>query len=140
MPDSLIPQSPAGWFGYLLALATFIGAVLRDRRKADVDESAIVLGEWKKLIEAHQSQIKSLTDEVSALRGRLSQAEERIAALEEENRRLRIENDGLIRQQAQRSQSEVTVLAPNIGAKAPTAKQRFLSPDGADTHNKRGGA
>jgi len=119
---SLIPESLGGWIGTLTAFILGFLMWTTHRKKGQIDESALVLGEWKKLIEVHQTQIADLTT-------RLIKAEERIAVLEEENRLYRIENDGLKAQMAQASRSQAVMLAPSAGSKAPTAYARFGVPE-----------
>ncbi len=130
------PQTIAGWAGWVTSSLLGLFVAWTQFRKGRVDESAVVLAEWKKLIDAHQSQIKSLVDEVADLRRRLGVTEGRVTVLEDENRSLRIENDGLRRQVAQRSQSEVEVLGAIIGARSPTARRRFLNDPDRDLLQK----
>lgn len=124
-----ILSQPGTWVGGAVAVAATLGTWLSGRRKSDIDESAMVLGAWKELVGNHQAQIKALVEEIGGLRLRLTSAEGRITVLEEENRTLRRENDGLTRQIAQKSQSEVAVLGGAIGGNAPTSKRRFADPD-----------
>ncbi len=108
------------WLGYATTALVGLGAYLQSRRKGDIDESAIVLGKWKELVEQHQSDIKVLKEEFATyktsstaefaaykaatvaetadLRERLIAAEKRITELE-------TENAGLKRAIAQNSQS-----------------------------------
>lgn len=115
MPDSL-----TAWGGYLIGILTVIVAVIRDQRKSDIDESTLILGKWKELVDQHQTDIKALKEEfatykrasteefaaykqtaiaeIADLRVRLNTAEKRIGELE-------TENTGLKRAIAQNSQS-----------------------------------
>lgn len=117
---NLLPDSPSSWIGYALAVITAATVWYRDRRKNDIDESALVLGKWKELVEQHQSDIRAIKEEFAAyktaataefaaykaasvaenadLRLRLGKAENRITELE-------TENAGLKRAIAQNSQS-----------------------------------
>lgn len=114
-----MPDTPAGWLGYALAAITIIVAWFRDRRKADVDESTLILGKWKELVEQHEKTLAALNGEIAGLRDRLNAAEGRIRDLEEERRgdRRRIadlenENAGLKRAIAQNSRSAAVLLPP----------------------------
>lgn len=154
-------QALGGWggvAGWCVAIVGPLLTYLATRRKSDIDESTLVLNQWKLLFEAHKQQmddaaaahkkqldaaladyerrmsvatheITQLRDKIGAQEKKILVHEERIAALEEENRALRTENEGYKRQIAQKSQSEVTVLGPAIGANAPTARKRFQDPD-----------
>ncbi|HEX8412459.1 MAG TPA: hypothetical protein VF637_01035 [Sphingomicrobium sp.] len=104
-----LAKSMPTWLGWAIAAAVAIAAILRDKRKGDIDESALVLGKWKELVEQHQSDIRSIKDEfavykataiaeIGDLRARLVKAEARITELE-------TENAGLKRAIAQNSQS-----------------------------------
>lgn len=68
------------WIGVLIAFLTVAGTILYNSRKVKVDESAMVLGKWKELVEAHQSQIGSMAEEIKGLRTRVRELEEAFAA------------------------------------------------------------
>lgn len=131
------PVSPGlglGWPVVLGFLAAIVGPVLvflASRRKTDVDETGLVLAEWKNLIAAHQATTASLRAEIEGLRNRLGSAEDRIAHLEDVNRGLLSENEGLRRQLAQASQSTAVMLRPMVKEGAPTSSARF-APEDAD--------
>ncbi len=78
-----VPQTPAGWAGWILALVVAVLAWVQNKRKTDVDESAIILTKWKEMVEAHERRVSILTSEVDGLRDRLVKAEARITDLEE---------------------------------------------------------
>jgi len=124
---NLLEHVPA-WSGYVVAFLTAVTGIYFNKRKGDIDESTMVLGAWKNLVEQHQTDIKSLkedfaaykrasTDEFAAykataiaeiadLRQRLAKAEGRIGELE-------TENTGLKRAIAQNSQSTAYQLGRN---------------------------
>lgn len=95
--------------GWLAGFIAVIGTIIYNRRKVQIDESALVLGKWKELVEAHQTQISTMNAELESLRKRVREidnafseyrrvTEKRIADLESENA-------GLKRAIAQNSQS-----------------------------------
>ncbi|MBI0474208.1 hypothetical protein D9601_02360 [Sphingomonas sp. MA1305] len=101
----------AGWVAAAIGPFT---VYLTMRRKTDVDESAMILGKWKELVEAHEKAIAAVREEfasyrvtaiaeIADLRTRLSKAEMRITELE-------VENAGLKRSIAQNSQSTAHML------------------------------
>lgn len=112
----MTPQLPAGWPGYLIAIVTVVITFLVNWRKGRVDESALILGKWKDLVDAHEAQIKRLNEDFDAhreeARAEGRRRDERIALLERENGALKVkiaaledENAGLKRMIAQNSQS-----------------------------------
>lgn len=75
----------------LVGLLGVLFGWLTSRRKSHVDESALILGKWKELVDTHEGAIKRLTDEfasyratareeVEALRKRLKEVEEEFAS------------------------------------------------------------
>lgn len=132
-----VPQG-WGWIGWLIAFVTIITTYLVNRRKVRVDESALVLDEWKKLYDAHEKRIegyehkiegyekqielitsefalyrKQAASESRDLRTRLTGAEKRIGHLEE----MIIQKDkyiaGLEAQIGQITQSSAVILTGN---------------------------
>lgn len=82
--------------GWIVALATVLISAVVQWRKGSVDETGMVLGKWKELVDAHQSQISTLHQRIEQLlrenmefRDRLDAAEKRIRELEQENTGLR---------------------------------------------------
>ena len=142
-PVSLVPDSPAAWGGYAVALVTFLFTWLRDRRKNDIDESALVLGKWKELVEQHQSAIKDIRaefaaykttamQEVADLRHRLRGAEKRISELE-------AENTGLKRAIAQNSQSAAYQIGKVRSVVVDDAMDDVVERLDQAGHNRKGG-
>lgn len=86
--------------GWIVAIITIVSTFVYNNRKVQVDESALVLGQWRALVENHQGQIAVMAKEITDLRERLGKAEMRIRDLEDENA-------GLKRAIAQNSQSAV---------------------------------
>lgn len=116
----------ANWGTITGWVAAVVGPYLVYRatsRKTDIDESAIVLGKWKELVDAHERSLASLNREIDSLRDRLVTAEKRISDQDGEIAALREENAGLRRAIAQNSQSTAMLIG---------APERY-------THNKRGG-
>lgn len=131
MARPVIPDSPAAYAGYVVAIVTVLVAWLRDRRKGDIDESALVLGKWKELVDQHQAAIKDIREEfaeykrtaiaeIADLRERLRIAEGRITELE-------AENAGLKRAIAQNSQSTAYQLTRR--SPEPVAEDGLRRPD-----------
>lgn len=89
-------------------LATLIGVFVTGRlqsRKTDVDESAIVLGKWKELVETHERQLAKALAEIDAVRKRVLDLETENTTLKRRVSELESENAGLKRAIAQNSQS-----------------------------------
>lgn len=125
-----------GGLGFAAALITGMFAWLSQRTKGEIDLSATVMGEWQKLIAAHQLQIKGLVEEISDLRSRLATAEKEIMELRAEYAEHREHAADEIRHRdetitslnrmiAQNSQSSAALLEPSVGDRAPTATARF---------------
>lgn len=106
------------WGGWIIGALTLLVTFLANRRKGQIDESALVLGKWKELVDQHQLAIKDIREEfaeykrsamaeIGELRDRLSKAEHRIVELE-------LENAGLKRAIAQNSQSTAQMLGDAI--------------------------
>lgn len=120
---SPLAHLPAGWPGYLVGLLGLVFPFVLNWRRGKIDESAIVLAEWRKLYEAHEkriegyeAQIARLTEEfgrhrenaekeAAALRDRLQKAERRIGELEQIVREKDDLIEGLKRTIIQNSQS-----------------------------------
>lgn len=116
---------PFTWGAVILAIIGPVLTWLVARRKVSVDESALVLGKWKELVEAHQGQIKSLNEEIATLRDRLAVNEKAFTEYREANdsekreyrratekriRDLEEENAGLKRAILQNSSSTVIAI------------------------------
>lgn len=108
----MLPQSVGGWsalLGWATAVVGPIFVFLTTRRKTDVDESAVILGKWKELVEAHETAIKRLTEDFARERTRWQsendRLQHRVTELETENARLKDDITGLKRAIAQNSQS-----------------------------------
>ena len=121
----------AGWVGWLfgaLAVATF----LLNRRKGQVEESAMLLSKWRELYDAHEARVKILITEIDDLRDRLTEAEKRILHLEKivvEKDQAILEKDreiaGLHGQIRQITQSTVARLGENyMGSDVANAAHR----------------
>jgi chromosome segregation ATPase len=92
----------ANWGAVSGWIAAAVGPTLvflSTRRKTDVDESAMILGKWKELVDAHEAAIKRLTEEFDRERKRWTEdtvrLTHRIAELETEGRQKDIKIKGL---------------------------------------------
>lgn len=74
--------------GAVVAVVGTLFGWFTNRQRANVDESALVLGKWKELVETHQTEIKSIKDEFAAYR---KHAEEELSAVRQ--RLLDVEKD-----------------------------------------------
>lgn len=106
------------WGGWVIGALTLFVTFLANRQKGQIDESALVLGKWKELVDQHQEAIKDIRAEfaeykktalfeIAELRERLAEAEVRIRELE-------TENAGLKRAIAQNSHSSAMLLGDQI--------------------------
>jgi hypothetical protein len=145
---SLEPKTLGGLIGIVGTVGLGMFTAITQWRKGNIDASANVMGEWQKLIAAHQTQIKGLVEEISDLRTRLAVAEKEIMELRAENaaqrehaadeiRRRDETIAGLTRTIAQNSQSNVAFLEPSATDRAPTAAARFAPPRPPVPHNRR---
>lgn len=128
-----------GWPGVLGWVAAFVAPLLvwlASRRKSDIDESAMILGKWKELVEAHEAAIKRLTEEFARERtrwqGENDRLQKRVDELEAEGRAkdvkikgLEDEVTGLKRAIAQNSQSA----AFHLGAQSRRNSDAFPEKD-----------
>lgn len=80
----------------MVGVVTYFFGWLQAKRKADIDESGLILGKWKELVESHQRDILDLKEEFGAyrkaseieqvaLRKRLSDVEAEFAAFRRES-------------------------------------------------------
>lgn len=78
----------------LAALLTIVFTALANRRKSEIDESTLVLGKWKELVEAHESRLKRMNEdfeayrinsreEREALKARVAELEHKVKSLED---------------------------------------------------------
>lgn len=109
-----LEQVTAGWnwsavLGWAAAVLGPLLMWIASRRKADIDESALILQKWKEIVDAHESAIKRLTEDFERERKRWSDENaalrHRVTEVETENRALRDEVAGLKRAIAQNSKS-----------------------------------
>lgn len=111
----------AAWIGWIMAAAVAVGAWWNNRRKNDVDESALILGKWKDLVDTHEKRIKEIadeflnykraaTEELDSLRSRVRVLERKSMQDDETIRGLRADKEGLQRQLAQVSRSTAAQL------------------------------
>jgi predicted RNase H-like nuclease (RuvC/YqgF family) len=85
-----------GWA--LALLVALVGAAVQ-WRKGSVDESALVLGKWKELVDTHQRQIGQLQSRIDALTTENTDLRARLGATETEFADYRRATDGRIRAQ-----------------------------------------
>ncbi len=114
------------WLGYATTALVALGAWWNSHRKTDIDESALVLGKWKELVDQHQTDIRGIREEFAVYKKtaleEIGALRLRIVELESENRSLRDEVAGLKRAIAQNSQSTAMMLGGT----------RPIAPDMAD--------
>ncbi len=78
-----------GLIGFATGILVPLLAYIAQRKKSSIDESTLVLGKWKELVDQHQESIKDIRAEfadykrtalaeIEALRDRLAKAEKRI--------------------------------------------------------------
>ncbi len=82
-PLSLVPQTFGGYLGWFTSAVLGFLMIRVHMRKAQVDESAIILAKWQAMTEAHERRIEGLTSEVDGLRTRLVTAENTITEMQE---------------------------------------------------------
>lgn len=140
---AVVPENPFSLLGYAIAALTILVSWLTNRRKSDVDESALVLAKWKELVEQHERTLATLNSDINSLRLRLDTAERTISELQEQSRKERAriaeleeENKGLKANFRQTSQSSLRVLS-RAAARADASDQRQTvaetRADGVDT-------
>jgi hypothetical protein len=133
-------EALGGWGAISGWIAAAVGPLLvwaSTNRKTDVDESAVILGKWKELVEAHEAAIKRLTEDFDRERKRWTEdiirMTARIVELETEGRQkdvrikgLEDEVSGLRRSIAQNSQSSAFQLgaATEVASNNPAARAR----------------
>jgi cell shape-determining protein MreC len=117
MGKELIPVDSSittGLIGFIGGTITVLFGFWTQRRKSDIDESALVLGKWKELVDQHQQAIKDIREEFSEYKRtalfEIAELRERLAEAENRIRELETENAGLKRAIAQNSQSTATLL------------------------------
>ncbi len=95
MASPLIPDNAAGWVGYAVAAVVAIFAIFRDRRKADVDESAIILAAWKELMANHNADRAADKEEFTQYKqgaiAEIAGLRDRLTAVEKEFAEFRVE-------------------------------------------------
>ena len=115
--------------GVVAALGVIVGW-FQSHKKAEIDESTLVLGKWKELVEQHQNDIralkeeflaykKSAEEELEAVRHRLRDVEREFAdyrrSSETRMREMEAENVGLRRAIGQTSRSTAVLLGTKKG-------------------------
>lgn len=106
------------WGGWVIGALTLFVTFLANRQKGQIDESALVLGKWKELVDQHQAAIKDIRSEFAEYKKtalfELAELRERLAEAEQRIRELETENAGLKRAIAQNSQSTSMLLGDKI--------------------------
>jgi septal ring factor EnvC (AmiA/AmiB activator) len=91
-----------GWVvAILVAMFTFIA----QWRKGGVEETALVLGKWKELVEAHERELGGLRDEIKNLQARVAELEEVAEGRGDRIRELETELEGERNQRRQQARS-----------------------------------
>ena len=49
--------------GWLVGFMAVVGTIIYNSRKVQIDESTLVLGQWKNLVDTHQVEIRQLKEE-----------------------------------------------------------------------------
>ena len=106
--------------GWLVGFMAVVGTIIYNSRKVQIDESTLVLGQWKNLVDTHQVEIRQLKEEfgiykrdamqeIASLRKRLGEVEQAFANYKLEAAQHIADRDleiaGLKRAIAQNSQS-----------------------------------
>lgn len=132
--------------GFLVGVLGAVLTWLAARSRAQVDESALVLGKWKELVETHEKAIASLreefatyrrsaNDEIEALRKRLREVEDAFATYRKDaDKRVRERDSeiaGLKRQISQISQSTAVQLTRRVPKKTPEDQEAIEKLDRA---------
>lgn len=117
LEPTIIPQSVGGVVGWVFTAALGVFTLVTQMRKGKVDESAMVLGEWKKLFEAHKERVEALAQRVTdlesenaGLRSRVTSLEDQLSTAKKHEIELEEENAGLKRQIVQLADSGVSLL------------------------------
>lgn len=88
-----LPNVPSGFglAGLIIGVLGILLPYLVNLRKGKVDESAVLLGEWRQMVDQHARDITELRDELrkerqenSALRKSLNDAHDKIAGLQDQ--------------------------------------------------------
>ena len=139
--------------GVVAALGVIVGW-FQSRKKAEIDESALVLGKWKELVEQHQSDIKTLKEEflaykksaeeeLEAVRHRLREVEREFAdyrrTSEKRMMEMEAENVGLKRAISQSSRSTAVFLGKGAAAPEDTDLVDRIDRAGDNSLGKGGG-
>ena len=137
----------AQWGGWVVGLFTVGATIVQNRRKSDVDESALVLKAWKELMDTTERRVSSLVAEVESLQKRLAVAEARISEMQGERSAylariegLETENRGLKASIAQNSKSAAFLLERNAKRSADgrdNLQEQIAALDQAG-HNSKG--
>jgi len=117
-----MPEGIGGWAGWIVAALVAVFTFVSNMRKTDVDQSAIILGKWKELVEQHEKTLATLNREIDSLRERLVAAESGLVAANKRITELETENAALKRAIAQNSQSTAVLLKPNRAIDDDAAK------------------
>ena len=120
----MTPELPPGWPGYLFGLAMLLFPFLVNWKKGKVDESAMILGRWKDMVDQHAEDIKELRDELRNERAENARLRSSLADAHEEIGRLKDEVVGLKRMIAQNSQSTAQMLGDPAAAAILTAGKK----------------
>lgn len=152
MPDILNVSPMTAMVAGIVAVLGWLFGSYQHRSKAKVDESSLILGKWKELVDTHQEDIKYLKeefaayrkradDEIDALRKRLKDVEDEFAAFRKESDKRVRERDqeivSLKRQLSQISQSTAVQLGRRGGVPKPEDSEAVEKLDRAG-HNSNG--
>lgn len=102
-------DGPASLFialgGWAVAIVIGLFTFIAQMRRGGVEETAVVLGKWKELVEAHEKQIEGLNGEISRLKQRVAELEELAERQIETIKQLSADLEGERRQAQQQARS-----------------------------------
>lgn len=135
-----VVEDPLKWLGWALSAILGLFAVITQLRKAKVDESALVLGKWKELVETHEAAISRINDEFGRYREQANSELDRLKRayddLERKFAEYRAETDEKLRTKDE----QITGLLRAIAQNSKSAAHMLTRPaDAAVSKTKRPG-
>lgn len=77
-----------GWIGYAVGAAAILFTYLRDRKKNDIEESSLILNQWKLLVDGHKEDIAAIKTDFAAYKSaaitEIASLRERLTAVEKD--------------------------------------------------------
>lgn len=112
---------PPGWPGYLIGALTVVITLVISWRKGKIDESALILGRWKDMVDQHAEDIKDLREE-------LRKERDQNATLREQLRSALTEADEL-RERLRKAEDKINGLERKIIQLGRSALNNIVPPD-----------